>query len=208
MGKIILTKIINALKKLYIPKCALNYKTDFQLLVSVILSAQCTDKQVNLVTPKLFEKYKNINDFANAKLSELEKLIKSTGFYKNKAKSIKNAASEIIKNYNGKIPDKIDELTKISGIGRKTANVILAEIYQKAEGIVVDTHIKRLSYRIGLTKNTIPEKIEIDLMAVIPKKYWIDFAHLLISHGRNICKARKPLCGKCQIKKYCQKNGL
>jgi len=206
--KIIAAQIIKTLQDSYEAKCELDFKTQFELLAAVILSAQCTDKRVNIVTPVLFKKYQNIEHFAAARINELEKIIMSTGFYKNKAANIIGCAKKILKDYNGKIPNKMNELLKLPGIGRKSANVLLAELYGKTEGIVVDTHVKRLSYRIGLTKNFEPEKIEIDLMKIIDRSVWIIFAHILIKHGRQVCTARKPLCDKCSINKICQKNIL
>lgn len=198
--------IIRILKKHYKPECALNYKTDFELLAAVILSAQCTDTRVNIVTPELFRKFPDIRAFADADITELETAVKSTGFYKNKAAAIKSAALDIINKYGGKMPDTLAELVKLRGVGRKTANVVLAEIYGRAEGIVVDTHVKRLSFRIGFTESREPEKVEIDLMKIVSKKDRIDFAHLLILHGRAVCKAQRPLCSVCQISNYCEKN--
>jgi len=198
-------KIIELLEKNYPAVCALNYSNAFQFVVAVILSAQCTDKRVNIVTADLFKKYKDISDFAGADFNELSNAIKSTGFYKNKANAIINCAKIIKEKYNYQIPDNLEELTKLPGIGRKSANVILSEIFNKAEGFVVDTHIKRLTYRIGLTLSNNVEKIERDMMAITPKKYWTILPHLLIWHGRAVCKARRPQCEICIISNFCAK---
>ncbi len=197
-------EIIRILKKEYPDaKIALRFKNTWQLLIATILSAQCTDVRVNLVTPVLFKKYKNISDFAEADPKEFEKDIRSTGFYRNKAKSIIGSANKILSGFNGNVPDTMEELTTLPGVGRKTANVILSSGFGKTAGIVVDTHVIRLSGRLGLTKNTGPEKIEQDLMKIVQKNDWAVFSHLLILHGRKICNARKPLCGKCSVNKLC-----
>lgn len=201
-------EVIKILKKEYpVNRIALEFKDPLQLLIATILSAQCTDERVNKVTPGLFKKYKTARDYAEAELPVLEQEIKSTGFYKNKARSIVNCCKELVKKYNGKVPDKLEELVKLPGVGRKTANVILGNAYG-IPGIVVDTHVKRVSYRLGLTKNTDPEKIEFDLMKIIPKQDWTHFSNALIYHGRNVCVARKPKCNICKLEKYCQKIGL
>jgi len=197
-------EIIRVLKKEYPDaKIALRFKNTWQLLVATILSAQCTDVRVNKVTPVLFKKYKNISDFAEADPKEFEKAIRSTGFYRNKAKSIIGSANKILSGFNARVPDTMEELTGLPGVGRKTANVILSSGFGKTAGIVVDTHVIRLSCRLGLTKNTEPDKIENDLMKVVPKTEWAVFSHLLILHGRKICNARKPLCGECKLNKLC-----
>ncbi|MBP7653981.1 endonuclease III [Candidatus Dependentiae bacterium] len=198
--------IIDILKNLYEPVCALEYNSEFELLAATILSAQCTDERVNSVTKTLFKKYRKLDDYVNADIIEFEQDIKPTGFYKNKAKSILNSAKIIKEKYNGKIPDDINELIKLPGVGRKTANVVLGSAFGITSGIVVDTHVKRLSNRIGLSKNSDPEKIENDLIKITEKKNWIILSHLLIHHGRKICSARKPLCRDCKIQKYCKKN--
>ena len=199
------SNIIEVLKNNYKPVCALNFKTKFELLAAVILSAQCTDERVNMVSKNLFKKYKTINDYANADITEFESDIKSTGFYKNKAKSITGCAKILIEKFKGEIPKDINELVKLPGVGRKTANVVLGTGFGIPSGIVVDTHVKRLSNRIGFTSNSDPEKIEKDLMKIIPQTEWIDFSHLLILHGRKICKARNPDCNECKIQKWCLK---
>ena len=197
-------EIIRILKKEYPDaKIALRFKDTWQLLVATILSAQCTDERVNKVTPLLFKKYKDISDYANAKLEEFENDIRSTGFYKNKAKNIIVAAKKVLSEFNGNVPNTMEGLTGLPGIGRKTANVILSSGFGIVEGIVVDTHVIRLSNRMGLTKSSNPDKIEQDLMKIIPKNDWAVFSHLLILHGRKICKARRPLCGECKINKLC-----
>lgn len=197
-------EVIKILKKEYPEaKIALRFKNTWQLLVATVLSAQCTDVKVNQVTPALFEKYKTIPDFAEADRAEFEKYIYSTGFYKNKTKSIIGAAKKILSEFGGRVPRTMQELTSLPGIGRKTANVILSSGFGIVEGIVVDTHVIRLSLRLGITKNTDPEKIEKDLVEIVPRADWAVFSHLLILHGRKICVAKKPLCGDCVINKLC-----
>ncbi|MFN3550682.1 MAG: endonuclease III [Endomicrobiia bacterium] len=200
-------KIIQILQKEYPDaKIALNFSNPIEILVATILSAQCTDERVNKVTKELFKKYKTVDDYADANVKKFQQEIKSTGFYKMKAKNIINAAKIIKTKFNGKVPDNMEDLLTLPGVARKTANVVLGNAYGKVEGIVVDTHVRRLSYRIGLTKNTEPVKIEQDLMKILPKDKWFVFPYLLINHGRKVCTARKPLCDKCVIEKYCQKN--
>jgi endonuclease-3 len=197
-------KIIIILKKGYSDaKIALKFKDPWQLLVATILSAQCTDVRVNQVTPVLFKKYKAVSDFAKADPLEFEKDIHSTGFYRNKAKGIIGSAKKILSDFNGRVPDNMKELTGLPGIGRKSANVILSSGFGIVVGIVVDTHVIRLSRRLGLTKNTGPEKIEEDLMRIVPREDWGIFSHLLILHGRKICVARKPHCAECRMNKLC-----
>lgn len=197
-------EIIRILKKEYPDaKIALRFKNTWQLLVATILSAQCTDVRVNLVTPVLFKKYKNASDFAKADPEELEEDIRSTGFYRNKAKSIIGSANKILSGFNGRVPDTMEKLTTLPGVGRKTANVILSSGFGKTVGIVVDTHVRRLSRLLGLTKNIDPERIEEDMMRLIPRQDWDISSHLLILHGRKICKARRPLCNECPIDKLC-----
>lgn len=196
--------IIRRLKKDYPDaSTALLHQNPLQLLVATILSAQCTDERVNKVTPILFAKYRTVHDFANANVSELENEIKSTGFYRAKTKSIINCCKRLVESYSGKVPDKMDDLVKLPGVGRKTANVVLSNAFGIASGVVVDTHVKRLSERLGLTKHTDPEKIECNLMDVIPKKNWIIFGDLLIWHGRRVCNARKPKCLECSVAQLC-----
>lgn len=196
--------IIKILHKAY-PQShtALHYRTPLQILIATILSAQCTDERVNKITPGLFKKYKTVNDFAKAKQSTLEKEIRSSGFYKNKAKNIIAASKKIVGDYKGKIPDTMQELLTLPGVARKTANIVLSSSFNKAEGIAVDTHVRRLAGRIGLSKEADPNKIEQDLMKIVPRKEWIDFNYILVDHGRKICNARKPLCAECVINTLC-----
>jgi len=196
-------KIISILKKEYPEaKTKLIFKNPFQLLISTILSAQCTDDRVNEVTKELYKKYKTPEDFANAKIEELEKEIFSTGFYKEKAKKIKACSKSIIEKFQGNIPDNIDDLVKLEGVGRKTANVILGSAFGKP-AIPVDTHVKRLSNLLKLAESSNPDKIEFELMDIIDKKNWTLFADLLMAHGRKICNAKKPKCNECTISDYC-----
>lgn len=184
--------------------CSLDFTTPFQIVVAVALSAQCTDERVNKVTPTLFERCKTIQDFANIELSELESIIHSCGFYKNKAKNIKLCAKQVLQNFNGEVPQTMEELLTLAGIGRKSANVILLEAFGIANGIAVDTHVKRISNRIGLSSNNEPEKIEQDLLKIFPKKYLKDINHLLVWHGRKTCNSRNPNCTECTVNKYCK----
>jgi endonuclease-3 len=198
-----ITKITGILRRTYPDvKTALRHKNPVQLLVATILSAQCTDEQVNRVTPTLFKKLPTAKDFAEVSLSDLEGMIRSTGFYRNKAKSIKACCTALVERHGGKVPDNIEDLVKLPGIGRKTANVILGSAFG-IPGIVIDTHVKRVSQRIGLTRESDPVKIEFDLMALIPKKDWIAFSHQMIWHGRALCKARKPKCPECPLLDLC-----
>jgi endonuclease-3 len=179
----------------------LNFSNPLELLVSTILSAQCTDKRVNLVTPALFKKYRSAKDFAGADLPALEQEIRSTGFYKNKARSIQAACAGIVANHGGEVPQTMEELVALRGVGRKTANVVLGNAFAINVGVVVDTHIARLSHRLGLTRHRDPEKIEQDLMVLVPQAKWTEFSHLLIWHGRRRCPARKPDCAHCEALK-------
>ena len=183
--------------------CELDFKNPLQLLIATILSAQCTDKRVNMVTPALFKKYRTAADYAKAAPAELENAIKSTGFFRNKAKSIRAATLTIAEKFNGRVPETMDELRELPGVGRKTANVVLGNAFGKNEGIVVDTHVVRLSHRLGLTKQTDPEKIERDLMKLVPREHWTNWSHWLIWHGRRRCYARKPDCTQCEIFRLC-----
>jgi endonuclease III len=189
-------------------RCALNHRNPLQLLVATILSAQCTDERVNMVTPALFKRYGNAADFAAASPTELESIIRSTGFFRNKGRSIRKCCQSIAETYGGKVPETLKELVQLDGIGRKTANVVLGVAYGKAEGVVVDTHVTRLSRRMGLTRQTTPEKIEQALMKLVPRPDWIDFSHLLIWHGRKRCIARKPDCVQCEVADLCPKIGV
>ena len=182
---------------------ALHHNSAWELLVATILSAQCTDARVNMVTPILFKKYPTIQDFAALKPEELEDDIRSTGFYRNKSKSLVGAAQKIVNDFGGQVPKTMDELLSIPGVARKTANVVLGSWYGIADGVVVDTHVLRISRRLELTKNVDPPKIEQDLMKVIPRNKWIDFSHQIIHHGRAICIARKPKCAECPLENLC-----
>lgn len=185
-------------------KCHLNYETPWQLLIATILSAQCTDNRVNMITPRLFEVYPDVKAFAEAKQEELEKEIHSVGFYHNKSRNIILCCQKLLEDYNGQVPSDINELTSLAGVGRKTANVIRGNIYN-IPSIVVDTHVKRISKRLGLTKNDNPVKIEFELMEILPKKYWIRYNSQVIVHGRNICTARKAKCEECFLNGCCPK---
>ena len=196
-------KILKLLKKQYQgSQCALSYKTPYQLLVATVLSAQCTDERVNKVTPHLFKKYPDPQSMSQASLKQIEELIKSTGFYKNKAKHICAAAKRIIIEHKGEVPRSMKELTKLPGVGRKTANVVLGNVFG-VPGVVVDTHVTRLSNRLGLAKGRDAVKLEKKLEKVVPKKNWVDFSHWMIQHGRGLCKARKPLCKDCFLDHIC-----
>jgi endonuclease III len=188
--------------------CALNFETPLQLLIATILSAQCTDVRVNIVTKELFKKYPDAKAFAAARLPQLQREIQSTGFFRNKAKNIKACCQAIMATYDGQVPRDLESLVKLPGVGRKTANVVLGTAFGLATGVVVDTHVARLSYRLGLTANTDPVKIEQDLMSLLPKKQWIDFSHRLIHHGRQICVARKPRCSICPLAGICPRIGV
>lgn len=197
-------KIIDQLEKHYPnSKCSLNFLTPAQLLVSTILSAQCTDKQVNKVTPVLFEKYPSVKSLAEADIEEIKKIIRPTGFYNNKAKAIKKSMTSLLEKFDGEVPDNLEDLVKLDGVGRKTANVVLGDAFG-IPGVVVDTHVKRIANRLGMTKNDNPDKIEQDLMKLVPTEKWTLFGHLIIDHGRAICKARKPDCGNCFLQEECQ----
>ena len=183
--------------------CALDYETPLQLLAAVILSAQCTDERVNLTTPALFARYPTAEALAAADPAELEAIVRPTGFYRNKARFLRQAAARLLAEYGGEVPPQMDALLSLPGVARKTANVVRGEIYGLADGITVDTHVKRLSARLGLTTKTDPVKVERDLMAVIPRESWIEIAHLLIWHGRRLCTARKPNCPACPLNDIC-----
>jgi endonuclease-3 len=190
------------------PQCALTHDNPLQLLVATILSAQCTDVRVNMVTPALFARFPDAPALANAPLPELEKLIQSTGFFRNKAKNIKAACQAIVEQHAGELPQELEELIKLPGVGRKTANVVLGSGYGIPSGVVVDTHVGRLSLRLGLTKQTDPVKVERELNALVPQDHWIDFSHELILHGRAICDARKPRCEACVLLELCPQIGV
>ena len=197
-------EIIKLLEKEYPDaKTALNYSNPLEILVATILSAQCTDKRVNIVTKALFKKYRTAEDYANADLEELEEDVRSTGFYRNKAKNIKKSGRILVEKFNSQIPKTMDELLMLPGVARKTANIVLSNAYGVIEGIAVDTHVRRLSQRLGLTENKNPDKIEKDLMKIVSKADWKRIADLLIFHGRRICMARKPNCKLCVLNKIC-----
>ena len=191
-------KILEGLEILYPDAgCALNHLSALQLLIAVILSAQCTDVRVNIVTKDLFKKYRSAADYANASQEELEADIHSTGFYHNKAKNIRECCRILVEKYGGEVPDSMDELVRLPGVGRKTANCVLGTFWGIADGVVVDTHVLRLAQRMGLSKETTPEKVEQDLMRIVPQDKWVKISHQLILHGRNVCMARNPQCEKC-----------
>jgi len=202
-------KIIARLKKAYPDaKCSLNHSNPLELLIATILSAQCTDERVNIVTADLFRKYRSCADYLKAPTSELQNDVRTTGFFRNKTKSIQGACKVLSEKHGDRVPETMEELLQLPGVARKTANVVLGNAFGIASGVVVDTHVSRLSQRLGLTTNKTPEKIERDLVELVPKKDWIDFSHPLIYHGRRICKARKPLCEKCVVEKYCPSSRL
>ncbi len=197
-------KIVRGLKKTYPEaECALHHSNPFELLIATILSAQCTDERVNMVTAELFRKYRKPEDYASAPPEELERDISSVNFFRNKAKSIQTTARLIVEKHKGQVPQTLDELVQLAGVGRKTANVVLGTAFGIPTGVVVDTHVARLSQRLVLTKNKTPEKIEADLIEILPKKEWIGFSHRLIWHGRKVCTARKPYCENCSIEPLC-----
>jgi endonuclease III len=197
-------KIISLLKRAYPDaRCSLHHSNPLELLVATILSAQCTDERVNLVTAELFRKYRRCDDYLKVAASELEQDIRSTGFYRNKAKAIQGACRIIKEQHGGKVPDAMDALLALPGVARKTANVVLGNAFGITSGVVVDTHVSRLAGRLGLTTEQQAEKIERDLMQLVPRRDWINFSHLLIAHGRKACKARTPLCGECPVEGLC-----
>ncbi len=201
-GKI--KELISTLQEIYPePRLALEFQNPFQLLVAVILSAQCTDERVNRVTEKLFERVKTPEDILKIPQNELEEMIKPTGYYKQKAKNLKSCCEKLISEYGGKIPQDIEEFTKLPGVGRKTAAMVLGNAFGFNKGIAVDTHVKRVSQRLGITSSKTPEKIEKDLMEIIPTNLWTWFSNALILHGRHICKARKPECNRCKLTELC-----
>lgn len=201
------TATLKLIKKNY-PQahCELVHKNPFELLIATILSAQCTDERVNKVTAILFETYSTPETIATATQEQIEEIIKPTGFFKNKAKNIKACCESLVKNFDSKVPQNVEDLTSLAGVGRKTANVVLGVAFNIPNGVVVDTHVSRLSQRIGFSKNTTPEKIEQDLQKLFPKKEWIMLSHYLIFHGRRWCKARNPNCDECFLKERCPKN--
>ena len=204
-----LKKIIAGFQKTY-PEahCELTYADPLQLLIATILSAQCTDKRVNIVTKELFKKYRSAADYANAPLVELEQAIKSTGFFRNKAKNIQNCCRKLVERHGGEVPRTMEELIQLDGVGRKTANVVLGNAFGVVVGVIVDTHAMRLSRRLGLTTEKTPEKIERDLMKLLPRSHWLLFSHWLVWHGRRRCFARKPDCKNCEVLKWCPRVGV
>lgn len=204
-----INEIIQRLKNNYPEaKTTLSHKSPFELLMSTILSAQTTDKAVNLVTPELFKRYPTAEKMARARLSSIERIIKSLGFFHNKAKSLKNCSKMLVEDFGGEVPKTMDEMTKLPGVGRKTANVVLGNAFGIDEGIVVDTHVGRISRRLGLTSEKDAGKVELDLIEIVPKTDWTVFSHLLIAHGRNICMSLKPKCGECFLDDLCPKVGV
>ena len=202
-------KIIGLLRKAYPDsRCSLNFTSPLELLVATILAAQCTDERVNLVTADLFRKYRSAQDYLTVAREELETDIRSTGFYRNKAKAIQGACAILVNQYGGRVPDRFEDLLTLPGVARKTANVVMGNAFGVASGIVVDTHVTRLSQLLGLTENQQPEKIERDLLELVPKRDWIDFSHLLIDHGRNVCIARRPKCEACVLERLCPSSRL
>lgn len=197
-------EIILILHKTY-PKSrtALTFRNPLQILVATILSAQCTDERINQITPMLFQKYKSAEEFARADQGELEEEIRSTGFFRNKAKNIIGASTQIVEEFSGKVPDNMADLITLPGVARKTANIVLSSGYQKSEGIAVDTHVKRLSGRLGLSREKNPNKIEQDLLHIVPREDWIGFNYILVNHGRQVCQARKPQCFECPLNHLC-----
>lgn len=204
-----IARVVETLEKTYPDaKVALNFFNPLECLIATVLSAQCTDKRVNIVTSELFKKYRTAKEYATADLHEFEQDIRSTGFYRNKAKNIIAAARIIVEQHGGKVPCTMEELIALPGVARKTANIVLSNSFGIVEGIAVDTHVKRLSFRLGFTKEKNPEKIEQDLMKMLPEDKWFPFAYVLIDHGRAVCQAKKPLCGECPVEKLCPKNGV
>jgi len=202
-------EIIRLLKRAYPDaKCSLNHSNAFELLIATILSAQCTDARVNIVTQDLFRKYRKPEDYLKVSEKELQRDIRTTGFFRNKTKSIQGTARVLTDQYGGKVPETIDELLELPGVARKTANVVLGNAFGINSGVVVDTHVTRLSHRLGLSAEKTAEKIETNLISLVPKKDWVIFSHLLIAHGRAICKARNPLCDQCVIEKHCPSSYL
>ncbi|MDR3638754.1 MAG: endonuclease III [Isosphaeraceae bacterium] len=202
-------RVVRALERLYpAAECALVHRNPFELIVATILSAQCTDARVNLVTPALFARFPDAHALATGSLTEVEELIRSTGFFRSKAKNLVAMATQLVERHGGQVPADHDALTALPGVGRKTASVVLGVAFSQAEGVVVDTHVKRLAYRLGLTTHKDPARIERDLMASVPRKQWIALSHRLILHGRRTCNARQPRCADCELDPICPKNGV
>jgi endonuclease-3 len=201
--------VVRGLKRAYpVAECALDHEGPFQLLAATILSAQCTDQRVNLVTPALFEKYSTAESLASGRIRDIERIVKSTGFFRSKAKSLKGMARALVRDHSGEFPRDLDDLVLLPGVGRKTASVVLGVCFGIASGVVVDTHVKRISNLLGLTTQENPEKIERDLMAMLPKREWIEYSHRMIHHGRAVCIARRPACTECPLLRCCQRVGL
>ena len=199
------TKVLRRLRAAYPDaRCALNHRNPLELLIATILSAQCTDERVNMVTRELFRKFKQPQDYLEVSREVLEQEIRSTGFYRNKARSIQGACRMLVADFAGEVPQTLDELVRLPGVARKTANVVLGVAFAKAEGVVVDTHVFRIARRLNLSRATSPEKVELDLMQKIPKRNWISAAHQFIIHGRRVCNARKPLCPTCPVEPLCE----
>lgn len=202
-------RIIAKLKKTFPgARCSLSHENPLQLLIATILSAQCTDERVNAVTPALFARFRTAQDFAGAEVAEVEAYIRSTGFFRNKAKNIRACCEALVRDHGGEVPEDLGALTRLAGVGRKTANVVMGNAFGIASGVVVDTHVRRITNRLGLTQRQDPEKIEEDLVGIVPKKDWVDFSHLLIHHGRKTCDARRPDCPACPIRADCPSNGM
>lgn len=202
-------RVVRALERLYPDsKCALVHRDPYQLLVATILSAQCTDARVNIVTPALFARFPDAKRLASAEPGEVEHLIRSTGFFRAKARNLMGMAAGLVERHGGDVPADLDALTALPGVGRKTANVVMGNAFDVASGVVVDTHIRRLSYRLGLTTSRDPKVIERDLAALVPKRHWVNLSHRLIEHGRKVCVARKPRCGACELAAICPKVGV
>lgn len=202
-------KVIRLLKRAYPDaECSLKHSNAFELLIATILSAQCTDQRVNLVTAELFRKYRQPADYLKVSEQELQKDIRTTGFFRNKAKSIRGTAQTLIDHYGGEVPRSMTELLELPGVARKTANVVLGNAFGIKAGVVVDTHVTRLSHRLGLSAEKTAEKIELDLIELVPRKDWVIFPHLFIHHGRKVCKARSPLCAECVVEKLCPSSSL
>lgn len=202
------SRIIQILRREYPgSRTALWYETPLQILVATILAAQCTDERVNKITPELFRRYPTAADLAQADRGELEAIIRPTGFFRSKARSIIAAARKIVDDYGGRVPDRMADLITIPGVARKTANIVLSSAFQKAEGIAVDTHVRRLAGRLGLSQESQPDKIEKDLMAIVPREAWLDFNYLLVNHGRKVCQARRPRCPECSLRSLCPSAG-
>ena len=205
MKKNDITNFIKILKEAYPDAtCSLDFETPFQIVVAVMLSAQCTDERVNKTTPELFKRCPTIKNFADIDIKELEEVIHPCGFYRNKAKNIKLCAKQVLEKFNGEVPKTMDELLTLAGVGRKSANVIMLEAFNMPQGIAVDTHCKRIANRLGFSKETEPSKIEQDLLKVIPREYYKDVNHIFIWHGRNLCTSQNPKCDKCPLKNYCK----